>query len=300
MMQMKHRISLGVAACLCMQVAGGAVLAGQNANRLGEAKGLYESAEYDRAFAVLERMNTAALTPELVRDRLLYQALCLLALENITGAESKIEEIVQADPLFAPGRDVPPRLREIVDEVRIRLRPAIVAEHYRSGKALFEAGDHASALRELTLVIQLAGGANAGADSAALAEIRVLAMGFRDLARRALATPAAPVSTPGPAPVPALEAVIVPPVVIRQDMPAWPPSRASRMRRLDHGSLSGVLQIVIGKTGQVNTVTLMERIHPVYDALLVSAAKEWRYEPATLNGQPIEFVKRLNVRIAVK
>jgi hypothetical protein len=291
---------LGVVAGLCMLVAGAAVLAGQNANWLGEAKGLYESAEYDRAFAVLERVDSGALTPEQLRDRLVYQALCLLALENNTGAQSKVGEIVQADPLFTPGREVPPRLQALIDEVRIRMLPALVQEGYRSGRALFEAGDHASALRELTLVIELIARADAASGATAFADIKRLAEGFRDLSRRALARPPTTGSTPPPAPPPNRETTVVPPVVIRQDMPAWPQSPASRMSRLDAGSLSGVLRIVIGKTGQVDTVTLMERIHPVYDALLVSAAKEWEYTPATVNGQPIEFVKRLNVTIVVK
>ena len=295
---MKHRAALGVA-CLCMLVAGGAVLAGQQPNGLGEARNLYESAEYERAFAALQNMDASALTPEQAQDRLLYQALCLLALEDSTGANSKIREIVQADPLFTPGREVPPRLRAVVDEVLNRLLPDLAEDRYQSAKALFEAGKHALALREFTVVIQLAARAEAAGDTSRLADIKLLAEGFSDLSRRALEPPPAAEITPPPAPVPA-PATVVPPVVIRQDVPAWPQSFASHISRPETGSLSGVLQIVVGKTGQVNTVTLMERIHPLYDALLVSAAKQWKYEPATVNGQPIEFVKRLNVRIAVK
>lgn len=290
---MKHRITL-VGACLGLLMGGALAAAGQGPNRLGEAKGLYESAEYDRAFAVLERIDTAALRPEQVRDRLLYQALCLLAMENTAGAESKIEEIVRADPRFTPGKEVPPRLRELVDEIRIRMLPAIVQNHYRSGKERFEAGDHASALREFTLVIELATAAGAGPDSSALADMKLLAEGFGDLSRLALESP------PVPASAPADPEAVIPPVVIQQDLPAWPTSLTSHVGQLEDGFISGVLQIVIGQTGQVDTVTLVRRIHPVYDALLVSAAKQWKYEPARLHDQPIEFVKRLNVKIAVK
>ena len=89
------------------------------------------------------------------------------------------------------------------------------------------------------------------------------------------------------------------PVVIQQDIPAWPPSLVSHLGQ-QADALTGVLQIVVTKTGDVGTVTLIKRIHPVYDALLVAAAKQWKYQPATLRGQPIDFVKRLNVKVSVR
>lgn len=264
-------------------------VAAQELDRLGEARKLYESAEYARALSTLERIEPAAMTPEQTRDRLLYQALCLLALENQPALETKIQEIVQADPLFDPGSNVPPRLRTLVADARGRLRPALVQAHYRSGKERFEAGDHASALRELTLAIQLAG--DAPADDAEMADLKLLAEGFRDLAKRALETPPKPEAKP--------QTTVVPPVVIQQEMPAWPASLSSHLAQQGEAVI-GVVQIVVNKTGQVDSVTLLKRIHPVYDALLVSAAKAWRYEPATMNGEPIEFVKRLNVKVAAR
>lgn len=262
-------------------------------DRLGEARKLYESAEYVRALSTLERIEPAAMSPAQARDRLVYQALCLLALEDQAALDAKIQEIVQTDPFFDPGSAVPPRLRTLLGETRERLRPSLVQAHYQSGKERFDAGDHASAVREFTRAIQLAEGAPPdGRDAAMIADIKLVAEGFRDLARRALEAPPAPASENGPAGV-------VPPTAIRQDMPAWPASLSGSLGQWGD-SLVGVLQIVVTKTGAVGSVTLVKRIHPVYDALLIAAAKEWRYQPATLNGEPIEFVKRLNVKITAR
>lgn len=288
---MKRHLSLNIL-CLYMLTTGAATVAGQSPDGLDAAKGFYASAEYDRALAALERMDPSAIGPEQARDRLLYQALCLLALENKPGAEAKLTEVLQAHPLFVPGAEIPPRLHTLLDDVRTRLRPALAQEHYRTGKERFEAGDYASALAEFALVIELAEGDEAQRNSA-LTDIRLLAEGFRDLSRRALEPPPAP-------PVRDPEPAVTPPVAIRQDMPPWPSSASYTYHTgvLENGPLIGVLQIVVGQTGQVVTVTLVDRIHPAYDNLLVSAAKQWIYEPALLNGRPIEFVKRLNVRIS--
>ena len=48
--------------------------------RLAEIKGLYESAEYDRALAAVDRASPAVVTPAEARDIEIYEALCLLAL----------------------------------------------------------------------------------------------------------------------------------------------------------------------------------------------------------------------------
>lgn len=268
--------------------------AAQEIDRLGEARKLYESAEYARALSSLERIEPAAITPQQALDRLLYQALCLLALENQTALDTKIQEIVRTDPFFDPGGAVPPRLRALVSDMRNRMRPGLVQAHYQSGKERFEAGDHASAVQAFTRAIQLAQETGPESDDAGMmADIKLLAEGFRDLARRALESPPAP---DGKNPL----AAVIPPAVVQQNMPPWPASLTSGLGQLRDDSLTGILQIVITKTGEVGAVTLVERIHPVYDALLIAAAREWKYQPATLNGEPIEFVKRLNVKVSAR
>ena len=38
-------------------------------------------------------------------------------------------------------------------------------------------------------------------------------------------------------------------------------------------------------------------IHPVYDPQLLSAAREWRYRPATVDGTPVKFRKMIQVTV---
>ena len=242
-------------------------------------------------------MDATAISPQHAQYRLLYQALCLLALENQSGAEAKAVEILRADPLFTLPRDFPPRLGTLIENVRARLRPQLAQTHYVAGKERFEAGDHAAAVREMTLVIQLASEPAAASDPS-LHDVKVLAEGFRDLAQRAIDNPPAP-SADGPDAGTTAHGV-VPPVVIRQDMPPGPPRLASHFALQDGGSLIGVLEVVVSATGGVKSATLARRIHPVYDALLLAAAKQWKYEPATLEGEPIEYVKRLNIKVSGK
>jgi tetratricopeptide (TPR) repeat protein len=295
---MKRPIAAGAALiAICAALTSAAVLAaaGQTVDRLAEAKGLYESAEYDRALAALERIDTIAITPDQRRDRVLYQALCLLALEKEADAESKIGEMVRADPLFSPGRETPPRLRDLVDEVRARMRPELAQQHYRTGKEHFDREEYARALEEFTLVIRLADSDDANGGASQLEDLKLLASGFRDLARSALEPKPVPTAgvSPGPAPV-------VPPVAIREDLPAWPTALASRVAPPISGRISGVLDIIIGPDGRVDSVNFVDRIHPVYDALLFSAVRRWRYEPATRGGQAISYLKRLTVNVVAK
>jgi TonB family protein len=285
---MRRRI-LNVIALLVVATATAAVRAGQDqvVDRLGEAKGLYSSAEYERALAVLEEIDSSTASPEQARERVLHQALCLLALNRQREAESRIEEIVRTMPLFRPDREMSPRLRAIVNDVRGRMLPDLVQEHYGSGKVFFDAGDYAEAFREFTLVLQLAEGITDPAP-AVLADMTTLAVGFRDLAR-ALGTGSKP-DTHG-------DSTVVPPVTIHQNIPPWP--QALRFLGVDQRP-SGVLEIVVSPKGDVQSVKLVESIHPLYDALLLSAAKQWKYEPATRAGIPVEFLKRLALNVTAR
>jgi TonB family protein len=297
----KHRRILKLGVFLALVMATVAVRAGQDqvVARLGEARELYSSAEYDRALAALEGIDSTTVAPDQARDRALYQALCLLALNRKPEAESRIEEVVLAMPLFRPDGDMPPRLRALVDEVRGRMRPALVQQHYRSGKDLFDVGNYADALREFTLVLQLAEDGSNTAQASVLADITTLAAGFRDLSRARSSASPGPVPVSGSKPDGDGDSTIVPPVTIRQNMPAWP--EALRSRAEQHpGVFSGALDIVVGQSGDVKAVTLVKSVHPLYDALLLSAAKQWRYKPATRAGNPVEFVKRIAVNVTGK
>ena len=141
---MKYQNMLIASASLCLMLTTVPARAGQDrvVNRLSQATALYEAAEFDAALAALKEIDSGAITPEEQRDKALYAALCLLALDRKTEAETTIEQVVRAEPLFRPATDMPPRLRAVVEGVRGRLRPSIAQQHYVLGKELFDRGDY--------------------------------------------------------------------------------------------------------------------------------------------------------------
>jgi TonB family protein len=58
------------------------------------------------------------------------------------------------------------------------------------------------------------------------------------------------------------------------------------------------LQVDIATDGSVERVSLEGTIHPIYDSMILEAAKMWRYQPATLDGQPVKFRKALKIEIS--
>jgi hypothetical protein len=273
----------------------------QGGNRLAEIRGLYESAEYDRALAVVNRANPAVLMLGEARDIEIYEALCLLALGKKLEATATVEGLIRADPLFQPSSDLPNRLRTLVEEARNRLRPTLAQSHYVAGKERFEAKEYEAAVEEFSLVLQLT---DVPADSSRsqFGDMRLLATGFRDLSVQALAASKPPVSeTPDPPAQRPPDEPVVPPVAIRQNLPPWP-AAAGGSRGDVRGliPLNGVLEVVITKTGMVSSAKLIKRIEPFYDALLLTAARQWRYQPATRSGVPVEYVKTLAIAVNVR
>jgi protein TonB len=134
-----------------------------------------------------------------------------------------------------------------------------------------------------------------------LPDLRVLASGFLDLSV-AGATP--PPEAPKAEPAPVAAAPVTPPVAkiwtaessgviaptaIKQDVPRVPSAIASHTRD------RGLLEIVIDEQGRVVGITLRTSVHPVYDPLLMAAARQWRYEPATVDGVPVKFRKLVQI-----
>jgi hypothetical protein len=81
---------------------------------------------------------------------------------------------------------------------------------------------------------------------------------------------------------------VVPPVSIRPQLPTEPPPN----RRPDD---IGIIDLVVAEDGHVERARLQTRPRDIRDVLIVSAAKSWRFEPATLNGHPVKY--RLQVWI---
>jgi TonB family protein len=272
---------------------------------VGPARDLYASARYDEALAVLNdlRPDDAA---NAVSDRKTieqYRSLCLLALGRGTEAESAIAAVVTADPSYQPGEvEASPRVRTAFSDVRRRLLPDIANSRYGEAKALFDRKDYAAAALRFRQVVQLLDDPDMGGK---LPDLRTLVSGFLDLSVAASTPPPEPPkpATPAPAPPPPApqadpnriytmgDKEVVPPVALRQDMPRLTPIMKLQARE------RGVIEIVIDEQGRVTFATLRESVHPMFDSELIVMAREWRYQPGTLQGKPVRYRKMIQINV---
>jgi TonB family protein len=87
------------------------------------------------------------------------------------------------------------------------------------------------------------------------------------------------------------DAGVTPPVAVRQVMPAVP---VDLVRILKTGSgRRGALDIVIDERGTVQDAVMRESMNAMYDDILVTAARRWKFQPAMKDGVPVPFRKTI-------
>ena len=272
---------------------------------LGAARDLYASARYDEALAVLNdlRPNDNPGTTTDLKSIEQYRSLCLLALGRGSEAETAIAAVVTADPNYLPGdSEASPRVRAAFSDVRKRLLPEIASSRYAEAKTIFDRKEYARAAAAFKQVLLLLDDPDMGGK---LSDLRTLAAGFLDLAVAATPPPEPPKPAPAPAPEPAPaapqpepnriytmnDADVVAPVIIRQDLPRLTPIMKPQAR--DHG----IVEVVIDELGRVISIAVRQSIQPMYDAELLTRGREWRYQPAMLNGKPVRYRKMIQLNI---
>ena len=272
---------------------------------VGTARDLYASARYDEALAVLNDLRPSD-PGSAVADRKSieqYRSLCLLALGRGSEAENAIAAVVTADPSYLPGEvEASPRVRAAFSEVRRKLLPEIASTRYAEAKALFDRKNYMTAAQQFREVVALLDDPDMGGK---LPDLRTLVTGFLDLSVAA-STPPPPPEAPKPvaaAPPPVVvqpdpnrvysmtDTDVVAPVVIRQQMPQLTPAIKQQAKE------RGVVEIVIDEQGRVIHVAVRMSLHPMYDAELLSAGKDWRYRPATYQGKPVRYRKMIQINL---
>lgn len=266
---------------------------------LTRARGLYESAAYEEALTELGRLKAEA-APEVVNEIDRYRALCLMALSRSSEADQVIESIVTSDPLYLPGAtEAAPRVRAAFSAVRQRVLPKVARQLYVEAKGLFERKSYPEAVQALERTVKVIDNVDAAGETD-LADLRLLAAGFLDLSRAAVAAAAPPTAKPA-APVASANAAAMPPapslpaatdlVVLNQEVPPLPFSLAAAGNQ----EYRGVIEVQINDAGKVTDVRILQSIHTLYDAMLLKAAREWTYEPPRIGGKPTASRKRVEV-----
>lgn len=267
---------------------------------LAKAKALYDSAAYEEALTVLASIAD----PEAQQ----YRALCMLALDRPQDATKAVELLVSTAPLYEPSsEDVPPRFASLVSEAKKRLVPGIARKTFNEGRDQFRSGEREQALKKFDLVLTLTGTPGFKETSEA-EDLHALASGFIELERATAAARAEP-KAPEPkatepeashaqAPQPAAASVgrgipsdVTQPVAIRQTIPAVPTGISGL------GNPTASVRVEIGADGKVIAASMQQPSHPLYDRLVLQAAREWLYMPATLNGRPVASEKVVKIQL---
>lgn len=267
---------------------------------VASARDLYAAADYDEALAVLDRLRDRQHPAEESRAIELYRALCLMALGRATDADRAMEVMISQDPAYRlSDSDLSPRVRSVFVDVRRRMLPGIIQQRYSQAKAAFERKEFAAAAQGFKQVLD--GLSDPDIASAAghppLSDLRMLATGFQELSVNAATPPPPPPLPPSPSPpVPpmpdrrvysAADPNVVVPVSLRQTVPAYP-------GEVFEGR-TGSIEVIIDETGAVESAAIKTSIEGRYDMAIATAAKGWKYKPATLNGVPIKFRKTIQI-----
>jgi TonB family protein len=273
---------------------------------LESAISLYMSASYEEALAALSQLPPGADMDQ--ADK--YRALCLLGLNRPQDALESIERLVKRRPLLKVDEKDSPKLVLMYRDAQSRLLPGAAKSLYATAKEHFEHGEIAASADEFRQVLAVISEVGpAGASS--LADLKMLAEGFSNLADRQLAArasvpakaaPAAGATGGRPAASQDIRAIrifdvtdtdVVPPIAIAQTMPVWAPRIDAEKKRY-----AGTMEVVVDETGTVASATITEPVHPSYDQQLLQAAKSWRYRPARRAGQPVRYRKAVSIVLA--
>jgi TonB family protein len=292
-------------------------------DELARAKDLYRSASYDEALVALDQIARETSGAALIVTNEL-RLFCLIALDRKAEARVAIESMVNNDPFYKLSADqASPRVRTMFKDIRQSLLPGIVQREYAAAKTAFDNQDP-QASGQFDRVLNLLDDPLL-APTPAVTDLRTVASGFRDLAKARAPKPAPPAApspqvqappvlanapasnTPtaaneraaaptrsGPVVYRDGDADVVPPVALKQTLPQWvvPPGTRAGAWQPD-----GVLEITIDESGNVINAILRKAFNASYDALLLKAAKDWKYEPARKAGVPVRFARNVAIRL---
>jgi TonB family protein len=94
-----------------------------------------------------------------------------------------------------------------------------------------------------------------------------------------------------PAASPPTDSAFVAAFPITQALPRWQPENGTVAQL----GFSGAVRVTIDATGKVTGAVMDRPVYPPYDRLVLAAAREWSYRPATRNGQPVSSERLVEI-----
>jgi hypothetical protein len=202
-------------------------------------------------------------------------------------AEGRTEEavvffdgIVMKNPLYQldPLRSTPEALAAFQASKR-RLLPAITRRYYQEARMAYDAGDFSMTLakgeRALTLLRDVDLDPSDAGLSGEVTDLMALATAARTLEESRIYTKA--------------DRDVTPPRPIGRQL-----STASLSGK---SPLTGRLELVVGRTGEVETVKLDTPVNGYHDRMIVSAAKAWHYRPALRKGHAVRYSMVMSITL---
>jgi protein TonB len=259
------------------------LLAAAQQATLQQAIELYWNGEYERTLALL----AADLADDEVVEGHKYRAFSLVALGRNDEARSEFASLLEADPSHALDSSlVSPKIVEQFEQSRAEHAANLLAE----GKAAYFEGRYETALQVLRSLLEVDPSSTLGKEYLQLTRERL------DLQQRTAALEPEDPEVPAVDPnrVYNIGGDVTDPVPVDQPKPRYPPFDASNRTE---GEV--IVRITIGRDGAVESADVIRSANERMDDAAVRAARTWRYEPATLNGQPVRVFKIVGIRFSL-
>jgi hypothetical protein len=280
----------GLAVVLAMLSLSTTAAGGQDG--VARAKDLYNAAYYEDALDLLNGLMGDVSSPVERQGVQEYRALCFLALDRPEEADKAVAEMIDADPFYSPNPEqLPPRFLSAFERVRRDHLPTLIRERYATARTEFGQRQFTPALKSLELVvtlIELVPPAPDGRAADEQSDLLGIQTGARELIQRIRADRDQP---PGEHIYSSNDSGVVAPAPIRAEIPVWRPAVG------DGRSFQGELELVIDRSGNVQSAKLVTPISPAYDAVLLDAAKQWTFRAATKDTQPVPYRTRLTISL---
>ena len=90
---------------------------------------------------------------------------------------------------------------------------------------------------------------------------------------------------------------VVPPRLVHEEKPTYTPE-AMRARIQGAVRLRGIVEL----DGTISNIEVVQSLDPTYglDNAAVAALRQWRFQPGTLNGQPVRVLVTIDMRFALR